>query len=304
MKSPEKLFFVYAVDCEPLAAKSPACGGPASWDVSERAITRYAEIFRERGLMRALNFHTTPEAAKAHTTLLLALHREGCDLALQLNVPGFRYPKYKYDLGFYGYDEQRRILEEATKDFADAFGFAPETYTACCGSKNKHTYPLLVELGYRQTRAVAPGRYFLDRPDRVTVGCFPYPHWANARHHLLAGDLPLCVIPGSAELVTSRGRRPFDLRPESPPTAETRERYRALVNQHMEIQALIDPPVRTIVSGAHNTEYVNFENVEFVIDCIREAAARENVELVLANCPIVREALEQHSPLERKGGAQ
>ena len=123
----DKLYFIYRVDCEPLAAKSPACGGPASWAVSERAILRYAEIFRARGLLHGLSFETTPEAGKEHRDLLLALHREGCGLGLQLNVPGFRFPKYKHDLGFYEREEQRQILEEATADFAAAFGFAPKS---------------------------------------------------------------------------------------------------------------------------------------------------------------------------------
>ena len=292
MNRTSKLYFMYAVDCEPLAAKSPACGGPESWEVSEQAITQYAEIFRARDLMGVLNFHTTPEAAKVHRGLLLALHREGCDLGLQLNVPGFRFPKYQYDLGFYDRDEQKQILEEATQDFTDTLGFASETYVACCGSKNKHTVPLLVSLGYRQARTPLPGRYFPDRPDRCTVGCFPYPHWASAEHPLLSGNLPLCIIPGTGERTGIRGTRPFDLRPESPSTAETRERYRRIIDEHLEVQALIDPPVKAIVAGAHNTEFVHFENVAFVVDYVREAAERKGLELIPANGPTVREALE------------
>lgn len=297
MDGSRKLYFVWAVDCEPLAAKSPACGGPASWEVSARAIARYAEIFRARGMLSGLSYHTTPEAAKAHPDLLLALHREGCGLGIQPNVPGFRYPKYEYDLGRYGRDEQRTILREATADFADTFGFAPQTYTPCCGSKSNDTYPLLVELGYRQTHAPVPGRYFPDRPDRCTVGCFPYPHWASAEHKLLAGNLPLCVIPGSGELHCERAGRTFDLRPENPPTSETRERYRRVINMNIEIQTLIEAPVTVIMVGSHNTERVNFENVEFVIEYVHEAAERAGLEVVPADCPAVREALEAACPL-------
>jgi len=292
MGRPKQLYFVYAVDCEPLAAKSPMCGGPESWEVSERAILRYAEIFRGRGIMRGLNFHTTPEAGKAHRELLLDLHREGCGLGLQLNVPGFRFPQYELDLGCYSRDEQRKILQEATADFVDTFGFAPETYTPCCGSKSKDTYPLLVELGYRQTHAPVPGRYFPDRPDRMHRGCFPYPHWACVEHKLLAGDLPLCVIPGSGELQCERGGRTFDLRPENPPTPETHERYRHIINMNIELQTLIEAPVKIIMVGSHNTERVNFGNVEFVIDYVYEAAAPAELEVIPANCPLVREALE------------
>ncbi|MBM4044052.1 MAG: hypothetical protein FJ279_02980 [Planctomycetes bacterium] len=55
----DKLYFIYRVDCEPLAAKSPMCGGPSSWAVSERAILRYAEIFRARGMLHGLSFDVT-----------------------------------------------------------------------------------------------------------------------------------------------------------------------------------------------------------------------------------------------------
>lgn len=290
MPDPNRLYFLYCVDCEPLMAKSPACGGPSTWGVSEQAITQFAEIFRARGLMQGLSYHTTPEAGKAHRDLLLALQRDGCDIALQLNVPGFRYPKYKHDLGFYDREEQRQILEEATEDFADTFGFAPETYTACCGSRNKHTHPLLVSLGYRQSRAVGSGRYFTDRPDRCSVGQFPFPHWASAEHQLIAGSLPLYIIPGSVELSCTRGQRPFDLRPESPPTPETHQRYRSIIDQRLEVQKLLDLPVKVIVAAGHNTERVHFENAEFVVDYVCDAAERENMQLVPANCPMVRHA--------------
>ncbi len=294
----KKLFFIYSIDCEPLAEKSPACGGPASWDVSARTIERFGEVFRRRGLLSALCFHTTPEAGKAHTDLLLALHREGCGLGIQPNVPGFRYPKYQYDLGFYDRDEQRRILEEATQDFADAFGFSPQSYTPCCGSKNKHTYPLLASLGYRQVREVGAGRYFPDRPDRCTFGSFPFAHWASAEHPLLTGDLPLYIIPGTVELWPAREGRPSDLRAEAPVCEETRERFKRIIDDAIEMQKHLGHPIKAVVVGSHNTERVHFENVEFVIDYTQEAAAREDLEFAPAHCGQVREAAEA---LKRQG---
>ena len=285
------LHFLYKIDCEPLFAKSPACGGPRSWQASEDAVVRYGEIFRERGMLPGLNFHTTPEAAVAHRDLFLELRREGCDIGLQLNVPGFRYPTYEHDLGLYGREEQLRILQEATADFSDTLGFAPESYTPCCGSKNRHTYPLLVSLGYRQTHAPAAGRYFPDRPDRCTIGCFPFPHWASATHQLVGGSLPLCVIPTTGQLTSVGVGRPFDLRSESPPTPETHERYRLVIDQSLEIQRLVGQPVKAICVGTHNTERANFENVEYVIDYTSEAAAREGLRVVPCAGPTVREAL-------------
>lgn len=290
------LYFAYMVDCEPLAAKSPACGGPASWDISEKAIKSYAEIFARRDMMSGLSYHTTPEAGAVHRDLLLELHRQGCSLGLQLNVPGFQYPRYEHDLGYYDRDEQEQILTSATDVFAELFGFRPETYTPCCGSKSKHTYPLLASLGYRQTHSPVTGRYLPDRPDRCTLGCYPYPHWASSTHQLLAGTLPLLVIPGTGSIDFGRGKRPFDLRPESPPTAATRALYRRTIDEAIEVQKLISQPVKVITSGSHNTERVHFENVDYVIDYVTEAAEREGLSLVPANCPMIREAAQELMP--------
>jgi methylase of polypeptide subunit release factors len=63
-----------------------------------------------------------------------------------------------------------------------------------------------------------------------------------------------------------------------------------VIDQSIELQKLIEQSVKAIAVGAHNTERVNFENVEFVIDYVCEAAAREGLDLVPANCPMVREA--------------
>ena len=291
MDEADTLHFLYRIGSAPLRAKSPACGGPTSWDVSERMVLGFADIFRSRGMIRGLGFHTTPEAAVAHRDLFLELRREGCYIGLQPNVPGFRYPTYEHDLGLYGRDEQLRIIEEATADFSETLGFAPDTYTPCCGSKNVHTYPLLVSLGYRQTHPPATGRYFPDRPDRCTIGCFPFPHWASARHQLVAGDLPLCVIPTTGQLTGVGVGRPFDPRSESPPTPETHERYRRVVDESLEVQRLIGQPVRTICVGTHNTELAKLENVEYVVDYVCQAAEREGLRLLPCAAPTVREAL-------------
>ena len=45
MAESNKIYFSYFVDCEPLAAKSPRCGGPASWEVSERTVRAIRQSF-------------------------------------------------------------------------------------------------------------------------------------------------------------------------------------------------------------------------------------------------------------------
>ena len=276
---PEKLYLNCGVDCEPLQEKSPMCGGPESWEVSEQTILRFVQLFTENDLLAGLSFHPTPEAAAAHPDLLSDLKGRGIEIGIQPNVPGFRFPTYDLDLGCYDRDAQRKILGEALEDFQDALGFLPEVYTACCGSKSRDTYPLLMELGFRVSRAPVAGRYLSDRPDRCTMGMFPYPHWASD-HHVIAGCRPLYVVPMTGDITAiGRDRRPPDLRPEREPNDETRAGYRHIVDMNLEVMRLIDAPVKAIVIGTHNTGRVHFDNLQYVLDYVREKAASEGMEL-------------------------
>ena len=289
----ETLYFNCGVDCEPLADRSPACGGPASWDVSERAILTFVEIFEEFGLLRGLGFHSTPEAAKAHSDLLKDLHESrGIEIGLQPNVPGFRFPKYKLDLGYYDKAMQKQIITECLEDFEAALGLRPVVYTACCGSKSPDTYPVLIDLGFRVSKAPGSGRYLTDRPDRCTMGQYPYPHWAS-NHHIIPGCLPLYVIANTADLTNvQRDARTDDLRPERPPTHETLRSYRRIIDTNIEIQRMIQQPVKVIKMGSHNTERPHFENLRYVLGYLQERAAAEGMALTPISCVGMREVAE------------
>jgi hypothetical protein len=295
----DRIYFTFHVDCEPLSEKSPACGGPASWDISEKAIRKIREAFQSRGLLRAVTFMLTPEAAKTHADMMREWHSEGVNLGIQPNVPGFRYPTYEKDLGEYDEETQRRIITEATEDFESALGFRTSTYCACCGSKSPCTYRLLYEAGYREAFSPSPGRYILGRPDRCTEGVFPFPHWANDRHYLLPGTLPICVIPNCGDLSGGRDVKPRDLRSERPVSGDTHEVYRNVIDMAIELSGLMQAPVRSIVGPTHNTERMNIENVAYVLDYIREAVEHAGLELVPASPPEVRQALEDALPLSK-----
>ena len=292
-----RMYFGYFVDCEPLREKSPGCGGPVSWEVSEQTVRKIREVFRSRDLLSALTINLTPEAAAAHSSMMREWHAEGQNVGIQPNVPGFRYPNYDRDLGLYSEEIQRQIIAEATEDFEKEMGFGTTTYCACCGSKSPCTYRLLYEAGYREFMSSTPGRYLPDQADRCSEGIFPYPHWANAAHHLLPGVLPLCVIPNSGDLTRGRGTIPHDMRSERPVTEDTHQLYRHIVDTNIELSALTLAPVRAVVGATHNTERVNAENVAYVLDYVLEAVARAGLELVPASMPDIRMALEEVMPV-------
>ncbi len=288
-----KLYFQCGIDCEPLADKSPGCGGPASWEISEEVILRWVEIFKDNDLLGGLSFNATPEAAKAHADLFIDLKKQqGIPIEIQPNIPGFRFPTYKLDLGYYDQETQRKIIGEAVEDFQNALGFVPECYLPCCGSKNEHTYPLLVEFGFKVTSAPVAGRYFSDRPDRCTIGMFPFPHWAS-NHPIIGGCLPLYVVPGTGDFTAiGRDKWTVDLRPERSPTGETLMSYRHIVDMNIEVMKLVNAPVKAIVLGSHNAEYVHFENVQYVLEYLREKASSEEMELVPTSALGLREVAE------------
>ena len=171
-------------------------------------------------------------------------------------------------------------------------GFRPEIYTACCGSKSKDTYRLLMEYGFKVSRAPTAGRYYSDRPDRATIGMFPFPHWASA-HHVVAGCEPLFVIPTTGDFTSiGRDRGTVDLRPEREPCEETWESYRYIVDMNLEVAGLIEAPITDICIGTHNPERVHFDNLQYVLDYIREKAEAEAMALVPISCLGMRAAAE------------
>jgi hypothetical protein len=296
-----KLYFTYLVDCEPIKEKSPRCGGPASWEVSERTIRNIHKVFAERDLLSALNFNLTPEAAKAHSSLWRAWHNEGMHFGLQPNVPGFRYPKYANDLGEYDEPTQRQIIAECLEDFESAVGFRTTTYLPCCGSRSTFTPRLLYEAGFKELVTSATGRWFPARPDRTHVGMFPFPFWANANHHIMGGCLPLCIIPVTGDLTCDPGKAPKDLRSEWPVGEETQALYRRIIDLNIALSGEIEAPVRTIIGCTHNTERVNLENVAYVVDYVVEATEKAGLELVPTYFPGIRSALEEAMPLSHVG---
>ena len=291
--SDEVLFLLYA-DFEPLAARSPRCGGPQTWEESEELFHTFTDVSRQRGVK--LTLCLTPEAAAAQAPLFRAAHADGVELGLQPNVPGFRYPAYTKDLGEYDAETQRRIVGEALEDFQGAIGIRPRLYTPCCGSKSNGTHQILIDYGFEAAVVPGTGRFFTDRPDRCTVGQSPFVHWASP-YRTTPGCLPLCIVPVTSSLEYQLGRAPFDVRPDRDASDDVRARYRQVVDQNLEAMAQLRPPVKHLLVGGHNTRYAKRANMEFVIDYCREAVSRKGWRLVPAQVAEVREALAAQVPL-------
>ena len=63
---------------------------------------------------------------------------------------------------------------------------------------------------------------------------------------------------------------------------------------HLELKELI-------AHVKHRKVIVNFENVEFAMDCVREEAEREGLDLIPANCAMVRESAERRTSTQSGG---
>ncbi len=294
--SEPRLFLSAGFDCEPLAARSPQCGGPDTWEESEKKVLEIAQVFRERKLEAGCSFNLTPEAAKAQPDLYKGLREEGFYIGLQPNIPGFRYPTYDRDLGLYSAAQQREIIRLCKEDFEEAMGFSTTSYLPCCGSRSDATAGILVELGFKEFNMSGPGRWPKDRPDKVTVGLFPFPHKASAQHRCLAGDLDLLVIPNTVDLSGKYMRNdwcPNDIRGENPVCEETRAMFRDIVDTYIELGLLMNWPILVLRPVGHNTRFCNVENVEYVTDYIFEAAEKFGLKAVPADPPAIRAEAER-----------
>jgi hypothetical protein len=266
-----QVFFLSGIDCEPLRHQSPACGGPPDWEASRQALERYVHVTQRLGTVAGAAINLTPEAARAHAGWVRDLAAAGHPLALQPNVPGFRFPRYARDLGEYPAAEQREIIRLAKSDFEEALGLATTTYIACCGSHSDDTFPLLVEQGFQQFIR-SPGRFVSGRPDKTSYGALPFAHHAHARSRILVGDLDLYVIPvtNNPRRIIS-GRNPFDPRPDSHVVADYEAAVRETWEFALEMQTALNVTVRTLYLGLHNVPSLDEGRLAYAIEQARAA---------------------------------
>lgn len=241
---------VVSMDCERVTEDSLITGTP-SWDMGRRAVSGLADLLEKEGFRGT--FLPTPDTAAKQASLFGEVAGRGFEVGMQLHCRSFGDLRYDQVLGHYGRDQQQVILTQAKDAWEQALGRSLATYRSGYLSASDHTFPILAELGVRQTSCSKPGRYLPNLAARW-LGALPYAHRANTACRLESGNLDLVEVP----ITSHPGERffardcfdPKDPRPDSnyPP-----EVYLEIVDAALLEMALIDPPVATFVILTHNT---------------------------------------------------
>jgi len=199
------LYLLMSADCE---ATGHSVDDAA---LGERETRGLLEIAAQEG-MRVTLF-VIPGDLEASPTLYREAHDAGHEVGLHIHPADQGYGEF---LGVYGPDEQRAIVSEASDRFAAVMGFEP--LAGCPGyhSANDHTFPVLVELGFRHGCVSTPTRV-LPECAAVWAGAPLDIHYAHPANRLMQGGLDFVNIPHTID-PESRvwgGKTPLDLRVEA-----------------------------------------------------------------------------------------
>jgi hypothetical protein len=233
------------MDCERIAVESPP-GGPASWELSERAIRGYCTRLLDRGYPPTL--FVVPECAQQHADLLGQLAKRGVELGLHVHPQSLGDHRYQRYLGEYDAEMQREILGLAAEMLERATGARPVSFRPGNFSASDATYGLLYDLGFRQGSVSDPGRC---SPQYAAVweGAYPDPHHVDPADKLRVGELPFLEVP----LTTDPERRrpsgfPHELRIESGPFETW---HRPIIRKHMRRLAKAAPGAGAPLAEIH-----------------------------------------------------
>ncbi len=294
-KNRSQLFFNYFMDCQ--TPQKPGGGKDQTWEIAETSVRGITDLFENEGLIRGLGLCSEPEVAARQPELFNETARRGAWQAVHFQVRGYRPPGAAEDydwerpLSFYDYEEQLEVLTIAKDHWEQALGMPAETYTACCTMANDWTFPILDEIGYRQSYISAPGRYNSDpRVGHFWWGAYSFSHHASSKYRLVPGALELYEIPRTRTL------QPVAIRHEVWGTSDYRPENECAYDQTMEIarpwvEDMIrrDHPVLYLFSGTHNTwDIGDAENprrkaLETIIQVSRDLADELELELVPAS---------------------
>lgn len=189
----EPLYVAWTMDCERIASESPP-GGPATWELSERAIRGFCDTLLGAGAFPTL--FLTPECAARHAAMFRDYSKGGVELGLHVHPQSYGDHRYDRYLGEYDADSQKKIIGEAMNAFVEAIGWAPRSFRAGNDSATDDTFRVLSELGFLSGSVSCPGRE-VPKYAASWEAAFRYAHWANGSNRLLQGDLPFLEVPMS-----------------------------------------------------------------------------------------------------------
>jgi peptidoglycan/xylan/chitin deacetylase (PgdA/CDA1 family) len=197
------------MDCEQVD-RLASQGGPATWDLGERAIRGYCETLEAHGLGATL--FVVPQAAARYRDALLQLAATGSELGLHYHPQDAGYPDF---LGGFTAGEQEAMLREAMDQWSQVLGLSPSVFRPGNFSANDATFPVLSSLGFLAGSVSLPLRDFVEA--RASWAGAPLdPHFTHRANRLLAGDLPFFEVPVTVDWESRMwgGRTPQDLRIE------------------------------------------------------------------------------------------
>lgn len=291
---PRDLYVVVTMDCERIRSESYRNDGTSSWEMSEKAVLGLAELLQGEGMKGV--FLPTPATAANQPAVYHQVRAAGHEVGMQFHCDSFRDGRYREVLGSYGYAQQQQILTEAKDDWEQALGLPLVTYRSGYLSASDSTFPIVADLGIKQTSCSKAGRY---RPNIAAcwLGALPYAHQASASCRLESGDLDVVEVP-----VTSHpGERftltdSFDPRDPRPDSNYPPEVYAEIVDAALHEMALLSPKVATFVILTHNTlDYGSTEEPRraHMLAMLRQLRAKsdDGWRIVPASLADVREAL-------------
>lgn len=296
----EKLYFCYAMDCQ--TPKKPGGGPNQTWEDAEAAVLGLTELFQQRDMTRALGFCSEPEVAIRQSDMFRETAAAGAWQALHFQMRGYRpqgaTEDYDWErpLSFYDYDEQKAVLAIATDEWSQALGMPARNYGACCAMANDYTFPILDELGFRQSYCTIPGRYN-PAMGQEWWGAFPHSHHASAKSRLVCGDLEIYECPITRTMQPVPGPDPgtwrvSDCRPEAEMDFDT---MLEMMEANIQDMLLRGHPLLYVYVLTHNTWDTGElgtprrRALEATLEAVQTLADNHDLELVPASLEDIHE---------------
>lgn len=267
------LYVTWTMDCEGIQELSTATGGPADWELSERAMRGYVESLARHG-HRATLF-LTPLVAEHQADIARDLQSQGAEAGMHLHPQTADFGLDRH-LGQLADETQEQLLREGRDRVAAAVGTPPTSFRPGCFSASDATYPILADLGFTAGSVSLPGRN-LPEVGAIWPGAEPFAHWVDAEHRCRAGNLPFLEMPTCADLGdVERGPHvtgdACHLRLERDGILEWGP---TLLREHVLRQIEMDWWLKTLVIMTHNTrEYGSAdESARQALECLVKALA-------------------------------